>query len=131
MSGSSSTTSTRNIACADTGRVGETTSLISDLYLGEEVRVARDRRLEQRAVAAARAVLDVLADVGNLREAVGVADAFHAVPELAQLLEIGRRERDAQRVELFLAVAHEHRDQVLEVLRHGDEVCLVYHWRQL
>src|ERR1044071_2470149 len=98
MSGSSSTTSTRNAACATTGRVGEAISLIGDLYLAQEICVARDRRREQGAVAAARAVLDVLADVGDLREAVGVADALHAVAELSQLLEIGGRERDAQRV---------------------------------
>ena len=32
----------------------------------------------------------------------GIADAFHAVAELAQLLEIRRGERDAQRVELLV-----------------------------
>jgi hypothetical protein len=38
------------------------------------------------------------------------------------MLEIGGGERDAQRVELFLAVAHEDRDQVLAMSGNGNEV---------
>src|SRR5882672_12509817 len=102
MSGSSSTTSTRNAVCAGARRAPGARSLICDLHLGEVVAVFAEHRLERGAVAAARAVLDVLAEVGDARETVGVADAFHAVAELAQLLEIPRGERDAQRFELLL-----------------------------
>src|SRR5258706_13385631 len=120
MSGSSSTTSTRKAtACAGAKRPAGTISLIRDLDPREKLVVAHDRRLEKHAVAAARAVLDVLAEVGNLREAIRVADAFHAVPELAQRLEIGGGERDAQRVYLFLAVAHEDWDQGFESFGNG------------
>src|SRR6185295_5390982 len=129
MSGSSSTTSTRKAAaCAGARRPAGTTSLIGDLDLGEELVVAGDGRLEQRAVAAARPVFDVFAEVRDLSEAVGIADALHAVAELAQLLEIGGGERDPQRIELFLAVAHEDRDQVFEILGNGDEIRLVVHF---
>src|SRR6185503_12741492 len=79
MSGSSSTTSTRKASAGAGGRATATASLIGDLDFRKEIPVAGDGRLEQRAIAAARAVLDILADVGNLREAVRVADAFHAV----------------------------------------------------
>jgi hypothetical protein len=40
---------------------------------------------------------------------------FHPVAELAQLLEIRRREGRPQDFDLFAAIAHEYRDQVLEV----------------
>src|SRR5260221_13252471 len=128
MSGSSPTTSPRKAtACAGAKRPAGTISLIRDLDPREKLLVAHDRRLEEHAIAAARAVLYVLAEVGDLREAIRVADALHAVPELAQLLEIGGGERDAQRVELFLAVAHEDRNQVFEIFGNGDEISLVIH----
>src|SRR3989442_751392 len=83
MSGSSSTTSTRNRACAGARWPASAISLISDLYLRQVVAVILDMRLEGRLVAAARAVLDVLAEERHPFEAVGIAHAAHAVPELA------------------------------------------------
>src|SRR5688572_8632441 len=97
-------------------------SLVRNLDLGKVVVVLGDRGGERGAVAALGAVLDVLAEGRDVREAVRVAHALHAVAELAQLLEIRGGERDAQRVELLVAVLHEHRNQVLEVLRDGDAV---------
>src|SRR5262245_12899592 len=129
MSGSSSTTSTRNAASASARRAAEAGSLIRDLHLRQEIGVTGNQRFERRPVAAARAVLHFLADVGDLRKAVGVADTLHAVSQLAQLVEVGGGERDAQRVEFLLAVAHEHRDQIFEVLGDGYEVTFCLHLR--
>src|SRR5687767_5976237 len=103
--------------------------LIGDLHLGEVVLVLADARLQRGAIAAARAILDVLADGRNAREAVRVTHAFHAVAKLAQLLEVRRRERDAQRVELLVTVLHENRNQVFEVLRDRDLVIIFSHGR--
>src|SRR5262245_51084462 len=126
MSGSSSTTRTRNSA-RGTVRPPAARSLIADLDLGEEVAVGADRGVDRGAVAAARAVLDGLAEVGHAVKAVGGADALHAVAELAQLLEIRRGKGDAQGIELLAAVLHEDRDQVLQVLRHRYLVAVVVH----
>ncbi len=52
-------------------------------------------------------------------EAVGIAHAFHAVAELAQLFHVAGAQRHAQCSEFLVAVRHERRDQVLEVL--GDD----------
>src|SRR5438105_3723017 len=129
MSGSSSTTRTRNVACAGARCAASAMSLIRDLQLRQVVAVSCDVRFQRGLVAAARAVLDVLAEQRYLLEAVGIAHAAHAVAELAQLLEIGRGERDAQRIELLLAVAQEHRDEILEVLGHLDFVIFLTHGR--
>ena len=72
-------------------------------------------------------ILDALAEVGHRLEAVGVADAAHAVAELAQLLEVGRGERHAQRFELLPAVAEERRDEVFQILGDLDLIGAVAH----
>src|SRR3972149_2164290 len=117
MSGSSSTTRTRNAACATRP---EARSLIDDLHPREVVGVFGDARLEPGAVAGLRAVLDLLAERRHQLETVGLAHTLHAVAELAQLLHVARGKRRAQRFDFLGAVFHERRDQVLEVLGNGD-----------
>src|SRR5205807_2226445 len=83
-----------------------------DLHLRQVIPVLRNMCLERRPVAAARPVLNLLAEDRDVREAIGIADALHAVPKLAQLLEVGRRQRELEGLQLLVAVAHESRDQV-------------------
>src|SRR5437016_13972752 len=64
-------------------------SLKRDLHLRQIIPVLRDMCLERRPVAAERAVLDLLAEDRDVREAIRIADALHAMPELAQLPETG------------------------------------------
>src|SRR5690349_18065788 len=97
-------------------------SFVRDLDLRQVVGVLGDARLEARAVAAARAVFYVLAERGDMIEDIGDPNPLHAVAQLAQLLEVRRSERDAQGVELLLAVGHEHRDEVLEIARYRDVI---------
>src|SRR5688572_18313687 len=120
MSGSSSTTRTRNAFCVAASRSAAARSLICDFDLGQVVGIARDAGFQRGAVAAARTVLDLLADDRDAGEAVGIADAFHPVPELAQLLEIGRGERHAQGIDLLVAILEKHRNEVFEILRDDD-----------
>src|SRR5687768_5897948 len=131
MSGSSSTTSTRNTPSMDVSRdvprAAVARSFIRDFDLGQVLRVFHDARRQGRAVAAVRALLDLLAEGRDQGKAVRVAHALHAVPELAQLLEIGCGERRAQAVDLLVAVAQEHRDQVLEIARDDHFVDLLVH----
>ena len=47
--------------------------------------------------------------------------------QLAQLLEVGGGERHAQRIELLVSIAHEHRDQVFQVLGDHDLVVFFVH----
>src|SRR5262249_55525830 len=107
MSGSSSTTRTWKAPGAER----PAGSLIHDLDAREVVGVLRDARLDRRPVRALGAVLDQLAERRDLVEAVGHADPFHAVAELAQLLHVAAGEGSAQRVELLGAVLHEGRDK--------------------
>src|SRR5919201_2126130 len=88
MSGSSSTTRTRNVACAGARCAASAMSLIRDLQLGQVLAVSRDMRFQRGLVAAARAVLDVLAEHRHLLEALGLAHAVHAVANLTELLEV-------------------------------------------
>src|SRR5512147_2138679 len=120
MSGSSSTTRTRYACRAGAAPRAAAGSFIDDLHVREVVRVLADAGDDRRGVGRLGAVLDALADLGYLGEAVGVADALHAMAELAQLLEIGCGEGGAQGFDLFLAVLEEYRDQVGEVLRDRD-----------
>src|SRR5438477_8224901 len=127
MSGSSSTTRTRKLALAGASRAGAAISFIGDLDAGEVFAVLADARFQAGPIAAARAVLDVLADGRDVIEAIGDSDALHPVPQLAQLLEIGGGERHLERVVLLLPVAHEGRDQVLQVLGNLDCAELFVH----
>src|SRR5262252_5053781 len=112
MSGSSSTTRIRNAACEAACLPAAARSLIRDFDLRKVFGVALDARLERRAIAAARAILDFLADDRDAGEAVGIADALHAVSELAQLVEVRRRERRAQGIDFLVAVLEERRDEI-------------------
>src|SRR6185436_16061189 len=79
MSGSSSTTRTRNAACACCATRPEARSLIDDGYASEVIRVFRDTGLQARQILDFCAVLDLLAEHRDQLESVGVADALHAV----------------------------------------------------
>src|SRR5690606_21241545 len=131
MSGSSSTTSTRKPAwagaCSAASAAGSS-SLIGDLDLREIGGVGGDAFVEARAIAAARAVLDLAAERRDLLEAVGVAHALHAVAELAQALEVGRRHGGLQRLELLVPVVHEHGNEVFQVLVDHNLDLIVHVW---
>src|SRR6185369_11294039 len=127
MSGSSSTTRTRNAVCEAASREAAARSLIRDFDPGEEVGVACDALFEGRAVAAAGAVLDLLADGRDALEAVGVSHPLHPVAELPQLLEIGRGKRHPQGIDFLVAVLEEHGDQVFEVFGDDDFVAVFLH----
>src|SRR5262245_38470311 len=117
MSGSSSTTRTRNAPFAARPAAAWTAaSFIDDLHPREVFGVLHEPRLEAGTVARLGAVLDDLAEVRDLFEAVGVAYALHAMPDLPELLEIACGERCLEGFELLAAVGHEGGNQVLEVL---------------
>src|SRR5690242_20386697 len=88
MSGSSSTTRTRNAACAALAVRPAARLLIDDLYARQVVGVFRQAGAQPVAVAGLRAILDLLAEQRHFFKAIGVADALHAVAELAHLLEV-------------------------------------------
>src|SRR5262245_21249797 len=127
MSGWSSTIRTRNAVFWAASRVAAASSLIGHFHLREEIGVAGDARFERGAVAAARAVLDLLADRRDESEAVRIADTFHAMPELTQLLEVRRGKRHPQGVDFLVAVLEKHGDQIFEIFRDGDFVAVVGH----
>ncbi len=127
MSGSSSTTRTRNAACACCAARPEARSLIDDFYAREIIGVLRDARFDARKIRGSGAVLELLAEHRYQFEAVGIAHALHAVAELAQLPHVACAECRAQCFEFLLAIGHERRDQILEVLGNGYGNCLFVH----
>src|SRR4051812_41746151 len=116
MSGSSSTTSTRNApfkaAPGSPCTARPATSFIDDLHPREIVGVLDDVGFDAGLVTSLGAILDLLAQVGDFFEAVGVADPFHAMAELAQLLEIARGHCCLQGVELLGSIFHERRNEI-------------------
>src|SRR6185369_14822672 len=131
MSGSSSTTSTRNAPSKAGPRSPCTArparSFIDDLHPREVVRVFNDVGRDAGLVAGFGAILDLLAQMGDFFEAVGIADTFHTMAELAQLLEIARGHCCLQSVELFGSIFHEGRNEIFEVFRDGDGNGLIGH----
>src|SRR2546430_7530692 len=60
-------------------------SLKRDLHLRQVIAVLRDMGLERSPVAAARPVLDPLAEDRDVREAIGIADALRSEEHTSEL----------------------------------------------